>query len=248
MNNPWNTFKKWWSKIISAVIIIGALLAIWAAYDQFFKKPNILSQIINEINVLDVHKSLKDLQIIFQGDNIQEKNLNLRIYRIEIENNGGTNIIQNDFDQNDSWGIKVEKGRIIEARLVDSNSEYINKNLSPQIQDSDIVKFNKIIFDKGDFFTIELLVLHDKDTPPVLYRIGKIAGIQDSESKISAIKYDEPFWTTFFYGSWLVNFVRFIFFFIIFLVFLTILGVSINKWREKRTRAQQSPQPPQQPN
>ncbi|MDD2753865.1 MAG: hypothetical protein PHT44_04635 [Candidatus Portnoybacteria bacterium] len=233
----------WW--------FIGAFLLIFGAFvgyqGYFGSRPNISSQIINETNVLDIHKSLKDLQIIFQGDNIQEKNQNLRIYRIKIENNGGTNITQNDFDQNDNWGIMIEKGRIIESRLADFASPYINDNLSPQLQDGSVVKFNKIIFDKGNFFSIELLVLHEKNTPPILYRTGKISGIQNNKSEISTVINGEPFGATFFYGSWFINIYRFIIFFIISFIIIIIVLYFIAKWQDKKNKLIQNPQQPQQP-
>ena len=248
MKKLWEITKKCSSWAWKAIAAFGVILGILGVYHQIFNPPNIFAQITSEINVLDVHEPLRDLQILFQGDNIQEKKLNLRIYRVKIENNGGTNITQNDFDQSDNWGIRIEKGRIIEVRLVDSNSKYIDKGLFPQIQDNNIVKFNKIIFDKGSSFIVELLVLHDKDIPPVLYRTGKIAGVQESESKILALEHSEPFLTVFFYGTLVVNIARFV------LYALTALGILIAvlswiiKLQEKRMKMAQNPQPPQQPN
>lgn len=247
MKKPWEIAKKlgsWAWKIIGVFVVF---LAIWSAYDQYLKRPSIFSQIVSEINVLDINRPLRDLQILFKGNNIREKNLNLRIYRVKIDNNGGTNITQNDFDQNDSWGIRIERGNIIETRLIESNSEYISSNLSPQIQDSSVVRFNKIIFDKGGSFTVELLVLHDKDIPPILYRIGKMAGIQENESKILALEHSEPFWATFLYGGWFVNSVRFVVYGLAAILILFAVLVVVIKLQEKRTKAKQSPQPPQQP-
>jgi len=243
----WEKIKKWAYWIWTIVLVFAVILGIWAGYDQIFKKTSIFSQIVSEVNVLDINEPLKDLQIIFQGENIQEGKLNLKIYRVKIENNGGTNITQNDFDQSGSWGIKVKDGRAIETRLVNSNSKYIDTDLSPSIQDNDFVRFNKIIFDKGNFFTVELLVLHNKDYPPVLYRVGKISGIQDSETEISAPQYNEPFLETLFYGSWLIQIVRAMLYFIVSIaIFIGALMLFI-KWDEKRKKTAQNPQLPQQP-
>lgn len=247
MKKFWEVAKKWGSWTWKAVVVIGVILGIWAGYDQIFKKTSVFSQVISETNVLDINEPLKDLQINFQGENIQEKKLNLKIYRIKIENTGGTNITQNDFDQGGSWGIKIAGGRIIETRIIDSNSEYVKKDLSPSIQSSDFVSFNKIIFDKGEFFIVELLVLHDKDAPPVLYRTGKIAGIQDNEVKILAPEHNEPFLKTLFYGSWWIQIIRAVLYFIVSIAIFIGTFVLFMKWDERRKKAAQSPQPPQQP-
>ena len=239
------TFKKF-GKWFWGVVVALAFLSSFLAYYQFFyeNRPSISAQIISEVNILDIHKPLKDLQILFQGDNIQEKNLNLRIYTVKIENTGKVNILQNYFDQNDNWGIRVENARIIETRLVGSNSDYINKNLSPQIQEDGVVNFNKIIFDQKDFFTVELLVLHDRNTPPHLYRVGKVAGIQENNFEILVIEHKEFFLASLFYGDWRVQVVRTIFYFIVSVIILFVSAFIIIKLqdrKEKKTRLAQSP-------
>lgn len=237
-----------WSKTLWRIIAgFAILLGVIVGYREFFgNQPNIFAQITSEINVLDINEPLRDLQIIFQGNNIQKENLNLRIYRVKIENNGRTNITQNDFDQSGRWGIELENGKVIETRLVDSNSTYISTNLSPLIENS-VVIFNKIIFDKRTFFIVELLVLHDKETPPVLYRIGKIAGVQESKSEILTLELSEPFWATLFSGNWLVNVVRFVIYGVAGTITLLSVFAIVFSQQEKRLKKAQNPQPPQQP-
>ena len=235
---------KKWSKWIWGIIGVFAVLS--ALYFQFFyeKQPSIFSQIISEVNVLDIHEPLQDLQILFQGDDIQEKKLNLRIYTVRIENTGGIDILQNYFDQSDNWGIKVENARIIETRFVNSNSEYIKNNLLPQIQEGNIVKFNKIIFDQKDYFTIELLVLHDKNNPPYLYQIGKIAGIQEDNFKISTLEKKESFLASLFHGNWTIQIVRVIIYLLVFAIII-IIGLFISvKLEEKKRKKERSAQAP----
>lgn len=180
------------SKWIWGIIV---MLAVLSSFYQFVyeKRSDIFFQITSEADILNIHKPLKDLQILFQEDNIQEKKLNLRIYTIRVENIGQIDILQNHFDQNDNWGIKVEDARIIETRFVDSNTEYIKNNLSLQIHEDNIVKLNKIIFDRDSYFIIEILVLHDINNPPHLYQIGKIAGVQKNNLKISTVEKKSPF-------------------------------------------------------
>ena len=145
-------------------VIIALISVAFAIYSWVYgRQPNISFEITNEANVLDVHKPLKDLNISFQGEDIQEKNLNLRILTIRIENTGRENILQNHYDLHDIWGFQVMDGKIIEIRLMDTNSEYLKENLSPRLLKEDTVQFIKTIFEKGKFFTLEALILHTRD-------------------------------------------------------------------------------------
>lgn len=158
--------------------------ALYAALDE--NKPGISVVSVNETNVLDIHKPLEELTISFQGEDIEEENLNLRILTIRVENSGEVDILQNYYDRDDIWGIQVQNGDIIEVRLVDSNSDYIRSNLNPAvIGEQNIVEFKKVIFEREKFFTLEILVLHEKDKLPEIMPIGKIAGID----KITVVKY-----------------------------------------------------------
>lgn len=238
---------KWSKRIWSFFAALSIIFGVTVGYQEFFGgEPNIFSEITSEINVFDINKPLKDLQINFQGENIQQKSLNLRIYRVKIKNVGATNITQNDFDQNDNWGIRVEGGRVIETRLLDSNSKYIESNVSPSVNNA-LVQFNKIIFDKGDYFNVELLVLHDKDIPPILYRTGKIAGIDENGSKISIAEYNQPFFETLFYGNLFVNIIRFLFYFVFSIAVFIAFILIVVKLQEKRTILEQRPKSPEQP-
>ncbi len=158
--------------------VIGAIITMSAAYISLRKPvPMIKADMISESNVLDVHTPLEELAILFQGEDIQENNLNLRILTTRFENTGDINIRQGDFDQRNSWGLRLSNGQIIRARLIDSNSKHIRENLNPKRAGIDSVAFETIIFDKRDHFTIEILVIHPKDTLPEVAHFGKIAGI-----------------------------------------------------------------------
>lgn len=164
-----------WHVISVLIALFFGITTIYLALREI--KPNISFNIIAEANVLDVRKPLKDLTILFQGNNIHKNNLNLRIMTIRIENNGNKNILQGDYDNKVPWGLKIEHGKIIETRLVDNNSKYVMSNLKPTLVSNDFLQFSKIIFEKGKYFILELLVLHKKDNLPNLVPIGKIAGI-----------------------------------------------------------------------
>lgn len=225
------TIFSWFKKIIQKTnwSVIGVFIALGVGsltiYSFFHeKKPDITIEILNESNVLDVHKPLEDLSIYFQGEDIKENNLNLRIYTLKIENTGEVDILQNYFDRNKIWGLQFNHGRIIEARLLNSNSDYIKEELKPEIMGENKIKLEQIVFDKKTFFSLEILVLHSKDKSPEIFPIGKIAGIENTiliETWRNQIK--QSFLNTVFTGGVLVHIFRAFVYFFLFIVGLFVL-------------------------
>src|SRR5260370_2798859 len=126
---------------------------------------------------MDVRTPLKDLSILFQGQDIQKQNSNLRILGVRLVNDGDTNILENFFDSRIPWGLRIDGGRLIEARVTGSNSQYLSDNLHPKVADGDEVDFDKVIFDRGKYVALELLVLHDKNIEPHVRPVVNIAGM-----------------------------------------------------------------------
>lgn len=242
--------EKWTKKFDKTtfwglISLLGmVLIFLFGYYFPRAIKPNISFEITNEANVLDVHKPLKDLAIAFQGEDIQKKNLNLRIFTIHIENNGDVNILEDHYASYEIWGFKVQNGKIIEVRLIESNDDNIKENLDPQLikedkeDKGDIVKFNKIIFDRKKYFTLEVLVLHPKNALPELIPLGKIAGIDKivaTEPRMD--KGRKPFLLELLHGNMLVHIIRFfgyVAILILSFVFIGFLAIKIGNSREKR--------------
>ena len=221
--------------------IVGALLSIAfgviGLYTYFHEKnPSLLFEIVNESNVFDVHKSLENLTIYFNNENIQKKNLNLRIITVQISNNGEVDILQSHYDQKTEWGFKIKNGKIINnARIVNSNSDYLKNNISPRVIGEDTVKLEKVIFEKGKYFSIELLVLHNRNTPPEINYIGKIVGIESVIPIKTWEKNLEPtFWDEFFHGGFLINILRPIVIFFVLIALLILIVFLAEKFGERK--------------
>jgi len=165
-----------WSFVGAVLALFFGIFGVYSILHE--KKPNIVIEITNEVNVLDVRKPLEDLNISFMGEDIGKRNLNLRIFTVRVENNGDVDILQNNYDADDIWGVQVSNARIIEVRLVDSNSDYLMSKVNPHLINENEIEFNKVIFEKGKYFTAEILVLHLKEEQPEIIPVGKIAGIE----------------------------------------------------------------------
>lgn len=198
-------------------------------------------ELVSAISVLDINKSVNDLNILFQGQDIEKSNLSLKILSIRFINTGETNILQSFYDSQDTLGLQVVTGRLIEARITSTNSDYLSSSVNPRIINEHLLQIDKVIFERGKYFTLELLVLHDKDQLPKVLHVGKIAGIDsiqiintgDTEGSVSFI-------SEVFSGGVLVQIVRFfvciVGLIIVLLVLLLLVAISDSWSGRKRNR------------
>src|SRR5207244_478191 len=141
-------------------------------------KPSVRYSIVYESNVLDVHNPLKDLTILYRGEDLRAQKKNLRIIRVKVVNNGQVDIKQGDFDQTEPWGLQLKNAQLVETpKILESNSDYILSKLAVT-QTNNVIEFTKVIFEREKFFTLELQVLHDVGQNPELSPLGKIVGIE----------------------------------------------------------------------
>jgi hypothetical protein len=168
-------FANWigWGSLGAVIGIAGLFLAI------DFKKPDVRAFILGDTNIVDVKSPLNDLEILYNGRDLLKDRLTLHVYRIQMQNTGNTILSNDDFDNNDLWGIRVSSGTIVKISEPRSESAYITKNIGVQIPDQTTVLFTPIIFEPGDSFTLDFFVLVSisSETPSVI-TVGKIAGIR----------------------------------------------------------------------
>lgn len=164
-------------------IILAIIFFIITIYYIFYTpQPKITYTILSDSNIVDLHKPLEDLKILFQNEDIQKNNINLKIYTLKISNSGTKNILETHYASDENWGINITEGRIIESRLIESNSDYLKRNLNPKIVNDKTIDFKKVVFDKNDYFTLEVLVLHSRDSDVNLIPFGKISGISKNQT------------------------------------------------------------------
>ena len=190
--------------------------------------PEMTYEILRETDVLDVRTPVENLHITFQNEDIQGENLNLRIYAMRVINNGEVDILQTQFDQDETWGLQVIDGRVIEARLIEAGSGYLSTKANPQVIREDVVEFDKAIVEKGKSFSFNMLVVHDKDATPEIIPLGKIAGIDEIVVTRAPVKVEGPgFLSDLFGGGWAVQLVRAILFFMGAAVLLGLFAATV---------------------
>ena len=177
--SPFRGPTFWLALITAASLAVGVLSVVLAYLALKQPEPGLTFETVGDTNVLDVRRPLQDLSIVFRGQEVQEQNLNLRIITINVINSGQLDILPSHYDQEDDWGVRFQDGEVVEARLVDTNSDYLRSRVIPQRLGVDTVAFPKVIFEKDAFFAVEVLLLHPKSVSPSVSSIGKIAGIDE---------------------------------------------------------------------
>lgn len=156
--------------------LAGVLIAVVSIFSN--PQPSLSFEILSEVNVLNMRAPLEDLRIVFRGEDIQETNMNLRIYSLHVINDGDVDIRQGDFDQNLKWGFEVKHGEIIGTpKVVSASSKYLKDNLAPRLVGKDLVEFPKVIMESRHGFTIEFPVLHSSGADVEIVPVGKVTGI-----------------------------------------------------------------------
>jgi hypothetical protein len=174
------TFIRKFLKYFVSAGFVSLVLGVFGLYYTVRGSRTHLSMdIAAESNVLDVKHSVPDLAILFQGRDIEEEKSNLKVLTVRVVNDGEANIRENDFDSRMPFGLEIDNGRVIRAQVVSANSPYLASNLHPRVEGGNRIFMDKIIFDKGKFVAVEVLVLHRKSSNPQLKPMGKIAGLDD---------------------------------------------------------------------
>jgi len=166
-----------WSLLGALIGMASLLLTYQAARD---KHARLTFSLTNEANIYNLHSHLAGLQILFLGADLEKENLNLRILTIQLQNVGGTDILQSHYDSVEPWGVTVTGSRIIEARVVGASSDYLRSHINPQ-WDGDRLTLAKPILERGKFVVLDVLVTHRRDHDPTIVPFGKIAGIDSFE-------------------------------------------------------------------
>ena len=204
-----NKFTNWHLLGYSVSISIGAIGLLIAFLALQEPEPGVTIEITGESNVFDIHRSLEELTIDFRGQDIQQNDLTLKFLRVKVSNAGEVDILDSHYDQEVGWGIKFDHGEVIDATLIDTNAVHLKSRANPQESTSNSVIFPRIIFDKGDFFTIEVLLLHPKGISPTISPLGKIAGIREMTVTARPVEQSESgFFAGLFPGSALTQAVR----------------------------------------
>jgi hypothetical protein len=209
--------------------IVAVVLTLYFGLHE--RKPTLIFEVTNDVNVYDVRKPIRDLRILFQGEEIESQNLGLRILILRVRNVGEADVLQIHYDTSEAWGFKVVGGQLIEVRVTDSNSDYLRRRINPIIAGENSVVFDKVIFERGRFVTFEVLILHPRDVRSRIQPFGKIAGIDAIQSVVTPLGTGPTLFQRSVSGPLVVQAIRMVVYFLGFIVTLAALiaiGVGLN--------------------
>lgn len=166
--------------------LFGVLFAIYSYFDSTNKKVHLAFYQYSTTDFFQKDKKIEPLSVFYKDTDLQKNDLNIKIFRIKLLNNGDTDISESLYAKELPFGLKVTNGKFVGFTLVNSlnSDEYLTKNFNHEFKDStssDSIIFNKIIFDRGKYVFFDLMVLHNVNTNPKLEPLGKITGLDKLE-------------------------------------------------------------------
>ncbi|ODS40196.1 hypothetical protein BEH94_10680, partial [Candidatus Altiarchaeales archaeon WOR_SM1_SCG] len=233
--------KKYpWGQISAVIAIIALVSTVYVAF-LYDPGPDLKFEILANTNVYDVRVDIGNLDILFDGVNIKEKNQILSVITLKVVNDGQRDILKNSYDENSPLGFSLGNGEIVwVSDSVIASNTYLNDNVQIKQNSTKKVTFSNVILEKGEFFTLAILVLHHKDDTLNISPTGKVAGVKEIKVVETYKTLNEkPVLSEVFGGSILVQIVRFFaysFVFLVCLIGISYLIIRITEFRDKRKR------------
>jgi hypothetical protein len=207
----WSSWLANWGSIASIIsLFVGIYLGRY-----FERQPGLTFQVLSKANVLDINENVPNLKVLYNEEDIIQRKQQLSIIVLNIKNTGQTDIHKTHFDDDNPVGIKVIGGSLASLPdIIDASDDRLYKQVLPSVvpgaaRPTDSLTFNPMMLDRGEFFSLKLLVIHDSGVSVEVRPVGKISGIKDLTLITDTSKSEEPDYKKAFYGSYEVQVMRF---------------------------------------
>jgi hypothetical protein len=139
------------------------------------KHPHLRYEILSQVPVYDVRENLTNLDILFNGQSIQQQHEMLTVISIKVENIGSAGIKEDSYDDAFLPGGRITGSKIIRVDVIAASNNYLTNAVQILRRQENEFILNKVILDRGDFFILKFLVLHSDNMKPELESFGKVA-------------------------------------------------------------------------
>ncbi len=215
--------------IVILLTIIGTVIGIISYFHN--NEPNLEYEIVSRTQIFDATQKISSLTVFFDSLDVQKNNLNISVFTVKVLNNG-QHVNPNLYDGGD-FGLKIKNGSIIEKpSIVKTATAHIQDRLESHFisynNDSIYVSIPKIALDKDEYYIIKIGVIHNNDSIPELFCVGKIVG--QKQIYIRNMEDQEGIFYKAFNGDWISQIIRLICYGIVLILIvigLLILTISI---------------------
>lgn len=212
-------------------ILTGLIFGLLSVYTDFLRSnsPNIEFDVLSNTTVVDLKENIGKIDILYDSTSILSEKKNLSLITFKITNTGNADILENFYYKKFPLGFKLVRGELLEIpTIIQTNNDFLSKSIILNKVSSHEVRFNNFIFEKGDFFTIKMLVLHDIKSTPEIISEGKVIGVKNIKViKTYINKGNKGFWENVFEGTLLVHITRFFSYFLITIIVLVLIIIPI---------------------
>lgn len=171
--------------VIGVVSLILALLLFYSGRRQ--EKVNFKLIVESEENLVEIKEKIPDLKLLYKNQDITLNGKNIKIIKFSLKNQGKS-ILQDYYDKNKEFSVSFDSSIVLNTIIIESNSEYLSKDLLQQnivseFSNKSLIEKNKIIFnpiiferDKYVIFKTYLLQSENIKTTNIIFN-GKIADL-----------------------------------------------------------------------
>lgn len=212
---------------------LGFLLAVIfggiSIYTEFLKEtaPSLEFEVLSNEPVLDVREKLPDLEVRYQNQDIASSGKTLSVLIVRVVNRGSADLLSAYYDSRDPIEMNIDGGTLVRVEISETSNEYLH-SAAGMSRNGSRVTLSPVILERGEWFMVKMLVLHQIDQQPAVAASGKIAG-QHAIPVVSPDLSDEQtgfLYRTFSGGLW-TQVTRFAAYFFGGAVFLIAAGVSV---------------------
>lgn len=222
-----------WSFLGFVIGLMGTTYAIYV--DQFKEqKPLLVFDVLSNTQVLSVKEDLNKLDIFYDRQNLKVRNENLILLTLKISNEGTENIRKNDYYSLAPFGFKLVGCNIAEPPIViDASNDFIKENVSVLYDSLNRITFNKIPFNKRQYFILKVLTICGNNNYPEINPFGNISGINKSfyvrQSYLESQRDELSFIEKLVHGNLGIHIVRFLIYLFLLITSLLLIGIPTSK-------------------
>ena len=78
---------------------------------------------------MDVKEELTNLEIIYDGIDINKLNQSIRLIVFRVINVGQDDILKGYYDENDLFGFSIKNGKIIKTEILNASNDYLDRSV-----------------------------------------------------------------------------------------------------------------------